>query len=835
VAASPIGSRAWAEEQIESYAKRRPDYVVFGETLERVLREIAKKHSPAAIVQVRPKTIPSFAEKIFRKKAKCMDPVNEFTDLCGGRVITHTADEVEAISRFIEESFLIDWENSEDVSRRLKPSEFGYRSVHYIVTFAEGVFPSEDVPVEIPQSLYSMANPRAEVQVRTLLDHSWADISHDRAYKSGFLVPEKWERELARLAAQLEDCGEDMSRICYGLAAYETSYGSYMNEDEMRAEIEIQEFVLEQDPADTKVAAKIGRLAIALGDWAKAVEVLSAHSGSRCSPVLRDLGLATCKLHASNPSSRRYLQGREYLERAIKECPGDADALASLAGTWKGIDDDKARDLYRRAHEIDPADPYPLVNYLELQVASTGDASVASLLAPSIRDAIGRCRAHIEVGVNLPWAFYSMGQFLLLLGRPHESLSAYAKAIQLSTADFMIETTLRSVQNLAPAREKLPGYEWIRRLLLLARASKYPCDDTLRPVKELASDGAPAITMPVVIVAGGAAEAIEQVRAHGPLLLTAFEAYSGTIISGGTTEGVSGLVGDVKASHPAFVHTVGYVSRLVPADATVDRNPERYDEIRETDGEGFSPLEPLQNWIDIISSGISPGEVRLLGINGGPIAAAEYRIALALGAWVGILEGSGREAAKLLPDEDWKDVSRLVALPLDAATVRAFIGPGATRVESGMRERLAQAIHETYREARKSAVLSEEPSLSAWEGLPEHLKESNRQQADDMFEKLRRIGCAVQESKHDDDLQPAQLAHREVEMLAEMEHARWNRERLMDGWVWGEKRDVLKKVSPYLVSWADLPEEVKEWDRETVRKIPEFLAEVGLEIARQEE
>lgn len=68
--------------------------------------------------------------------------------------------------------------------------------------------------------------------------------------------------------------------------------------------------------------------------------------------------------------------------------------------------------------------------------------------------------------------------------------------------------------------------------------------------------------------------------------------------------------------------------------------------------------------------------------------------------------------------------------------------------------------------------------------------------------------------------------------MAEMEHARWVMERVLDGWTWGEKRDVLGKTSPYLVGWSQLPEDVKEWDRETVRKIPEFLARGEFEVYR---
>jgi hypothetical protein len=72
----------------------------------------------------------------------------------------------------------------------------------------------------------------------------------------------------------------------------------------------------------------------------------------------------------------------------------------------------------------------------------------------------------------------------------------------------------------------------------------------------------------------------------------------------------------------------------------------------------------------------------------------------------------------------------------------------------------------------------------------------------------------------------------EIEIMAKMEHARWNEERLRDGWRWGKKRDIIKKTSPYLVGWSELPEDAKERDRQTVRKIPELLAKVGLEIQR---
>jgi hypothetical protein len=49
---------------------------------------------------------------------------------------------------------------------------------------------------------------------------------------------------------------------------------------------------------------------------------------------------------------------------------------------------------------------------------------------------------------------------------------------------------------------------------------------------------------------------------------------------------------------------------------------------------------------------------------------------------------------------------------------------------------------------------------------------------------------------------------------------------------WGKKKDSAKKKSPYLVRWTDLPDDVKEWDRNAVCIIPELLAEIDLELLR---
>jgi hypothetical protein len=149
-----------------------------------------------------------------------------------------------------------------------------------------------------------------------------------------------------------------------------------------------------------------------------------------------------------------------------------------------------------------------------------------------------------------------------------------------------------------------------------------------------------------------------------------------------------------------------------------------------------------------------------------------------------------------------------------------------------MRETIARAIHESYRTARATSTNINDVTMLEWEKLPAYLKESNREQADDIFEKLQRIGCTVHKVSRR-RVALLTFTAEEIEMMAEMEHTRWNSERLREGWKIGKKKDVTKRISPYLVAWAELPEDVREWDREVVRKIPELLAQVGLEIRRR--
>ena len=237
----------------------------------------------------------------------------------------------------------------------------------------------------------------------------------------------------------------------------------------------------------------------------------------------------------------------------------------------------------------------------------------------------------------------------------------------------MIETSLASLERLGRALGDTEGFDWARRLLLLGLASRFGSEDAIAQVRGLASPGvAPARR------AGGDRGRRDRPSARGAdaRLCRAPRVRVRRLRGDAPVRWVDpGRQRDRRRPRPR-VRRADPDHRVPPRAAPGRRDPRPdYDELRTTPGSGFSPLEPLQNWIDLVASGIPPAGVRVLGVNGGRIAALEYRMALALGATVGLVADSGREAGRLLGDERWTS-PRLLRLPVDPRDAPRLPGSG---------------------------------------------------------------------------------------------------------------------------------------------------------------
>jgi hypothetical protein len=324
------------------------------------------------------------------------------------------------------------------------------------------------------------------------------------------------------------------------------------------------------------------------------------------------------------------------------------------------------------------------------------------------------------------------------------------------------------------------------------------------------------------------------------------------VISGGTEQGISGIVG-AMAEKRVNIQSVGYLPASLPPDGSASRD-ERYKDLRDSKKEKwgdllkpievetavgtarhvFSPIEPLQYWIDIVASGIDPKDVRVLGINGGEITAFEYRLAALLGATVGVVRHSGREADRLAVEEEWEQFPILM-LPEDPLTFETLIHDGKTvrgQFTAAERVKLAKGCHKAYCEIMLALGL-ESKALVAWRKLKQQYRNSSLQQAGHITAKLTMLGLEAVRVKRGRKPRVMRLSRSQIERGAAMEHARWNIERLKEGWRLGKERDAKAKRSPYLVPWDELTNDVKEIDRVAVKIIPQLLAGIHYEIRRR--
>lgn len=150
----------------------------------------------------RPKSRESLVRKLARPDRSYTD-LWMLTDLVGVRVITYFADAVDRVGELVEAKLPVDFEHSTD-KRRRETNEFGYRSLHYVCRLG-GALP---------------AHARFEIQVRTVLEHAWAEIEHDLGYKAIEEIPLAARRRLSRLAGLLELADQEFGAIRSELESY---------------------------------------------------------------------------------------------------------------------------------------------------------------------------------------------------------------------------------------------------------------------------------------------------------------------------------------------------------------------------------------------------------------------------------------------------------------------------------------------------------------------------------------------------------------------------------------------------------------------------------------
>ncbi|MNJ44076.1 GTP pyrophosphokinase YjbM [compost metagenome] len=197
---------------IAEYDQRREAYNSLAKTMADLINRLidARKISYHSI-SFRCKTKESFERKVDIKQS--YSALEDITDLAGVRVITHFSDDVDVVAGMIESEFKIDRANSIDKRAALDPDRFGYLSLHYVVSLKK--------EREILDEYAAFKGLKLEIQIRSILQHTWAEIEHDIGYKSSVEVPKVIKRKFSRMAGLLELADQEFVAIRSELSKYQ--------------------------------------------------------------------------------------------------------------------------------------------------------------------------------------------------------------------------------------------------------------------------------------------------------------------------------------------------------------------------------------------------------------------------------------------------------------------------------------------------------------------------------------------------------------------------------------------------------------------------------------
>lgn len=215
------------EEFTKKYEENMPMYRAWGKFVcERIIKELNWDNNIyqriiKMPVEPRVKTVESIVSKaFFRKEKNYTDPYDEITDKVGIRFVVMLEEQIEYIKHAIEQ--IPEWDFSLDKDyeelKKESPEYFVYQSVHYIVRNKK--------EFEYNSILIEKGAP-CEIQIRTLEQHAYAEMSHDYVYKAKNEINSDVKRYLARSMALNETADELFGRVYKIMNEEESQYNEF--------------------------------------------------------------------------------------------------------------------------------------------------------------------------------------------------------------------------------------------------------------------------------------------------------------------------------------------------------------------------------------------------------------------------------------------------------------------------------------------------------------------------------------------------------------------------------------------------------------------------------
>ena len=200
-----------SSKSLEEFDEKRELYADYTDKLGMIISDLLELEEISVhSVEGRDKKRESLEKKI-EKTEKAYSCLEDVTDISGIRIITYFSEDVDKIAEIIEREFSIDQNNS--VDRRIMESDrFGYLSLHYVVSLS-------DDRLKLTENR-RFRKCKGEIQIRSILQHAWAEIEHDFGYKTELEIPQKIRRRFTRIAGLLEVADSEFDAIRNRLSEY---------------------------------------------------------------------------------------------------------------------------------------------------------------------------------------------------------------------------------------------------------------------------------------------------------------------------------------------------------------------------------------------------------------------------------------------------------------------------------------------------------------------------------------------------------------------------------------------------------------------------------------
>lgn len=216
------------EEILNEFNSLKPFLKQWGEMVDSILvntiaKDMVENHLIKILPSYRLKDDKSYLFKALYRKKNYTKPIENIEDKIGTRIIVLKSDDIKIIQNRILE--FPDWVSklTKNVDQEIedKPNIFDYQSAHIVIKpkIDDANFPADKI-----ESL------TCEIQIRTLLQHAFAEVSHDSTYKGPYKNDKGILRRLAKAMALMEATDDYFCNIFLMMSDEKRHFALYLSE-----------------------------------------------------------------------------------------------------------------------------------------------------------------------------------------------------------------------------------------------------------------------------------------------------------------------------------------------------------------------------------------------------------------------------------------------------------------------------------------------------------------------------------------------------------------------------------------------------------------------------